>query len=919
MVAIILTGCNTSRNNAATRNYQAFLTRFNIQYHGDKHYDETLEDMEKNYEDDYDAILPVHPSHARLHLEEMPQPSGDFSRSIEKAQKAIQLHSIKKPPRGRARTAQEREWKSRSEYNPYLHNSWLLMGKSIFMQGDFRQAAAVFFYISQHFKWLPSIVAEARAWEARCYCALGEFYDAENILSTIKFDNLKTKEQKESYYLASASVALERSAFSDAVKFIDGAIACSSASQKTRLKYLKAQVLSIDHRDDDAYKTYKELASNILLNYDTRIKARTAMSNVTPKSQRIKEISDLKKLLSYASNAKYKDRIFYAIGNLLALQGDTLGAIESFKDAIESVQASSPFDAQIELSLGKLLYEQAEYVEAQPHYLKASTMLPATYPDLTSIIYRSNILDKYSQFARNIELQDSLLNLASLGEEKCMEICERLAAEYRKAQEEAEKQARDAEYLASGVQNSLSSTVAQPMLPAQSGDAVKWYFYNPQLVENGKVQFQRIWGNRRLEDDWRRSNKTSFRSFGQGENDEELEEDEAFADTLLLNDSIPGSFRIEPSSDPADAMYYYVNIPFGEPQKKESERIVADGLYGEGVILKNDIGNLPLAEEKFNLLLKRFPDSELRMETLNELFLINARINNFEKADSYRRDIAGEFPETSLGKAMKHSDYLQRQKNIKEISDSTYTSIYNDYINMDYPAVHRNVKIAVDELSGSSVIPNILFVDALAYAADKETEEFKDRIQYLLKEYPETDLTQIASSILNNLEQGKNVQPTRMPFGTPRRSSGYMEELFDGMDIEEMPIDSTLFLFEEKKPHYVVLHFPIDSVNPNELLYNVALHNFTSFMSREFDLLPVNENPYAMLVIQGLYNKGEAQRYIELLLNDKDITLDPTVILVPISENDYNTMRNKNLSLSEYLRYADIMKYDKGYDIGINR
>ena len=53
--------------------------------------------MESKYEDDYSRNVFMHPVEAR-NDKSAPQPSGDFTRSIEKAQKAIQLRSIKKKP-----------------------------------------------------------------------------------------------------------------------------------------------------------------------------------------------------------------------------------------------------------------------------------------------------------------------------------------------------------------------------------------------------------------------------------------------------------------------------------------------------------------------------------------------------------------------------------------------------------------------------------------------------------------------------------------------------------------------------------------------------------------------------------------------------------------------------------------------------
>ena len=83
LLVAIIASCSPNKNTAASRRYQAFITRYNIYYNGNKHFVETLEDMENKYEDDYSQLLYMHPAEARAN-KQAPQPTGDFTRSIEK-------------------------------------------------------------------------------------------------------------------------------------------------------------------------------------------------------------------------------------------------------------------------------------------------------------------------------------------------------------------------------------------------------------------------------------------------------------------------------------------------------------------------------------------------------------------------------------------------------------------------------------------------------------------------------------------------------------------------------------------------------------------------------------------------------------------------------------------------------------------
>ena len=160
-LGMLCMGCSTRKNTAASRNYNAFITRYNIYYNGDTHFQETLRSMEDNYEDDYSRQLFMHPVEAKAD-EQAPQPSGNFDRSIEKGQKAIQLRSIKKRPRrkpGKSGDAAYQAWMKRDEYNPFLHNAWMMMGRSQYFNGDFLGAASTFFYVSRQSTYSPFLVA----------------------------------------------------------------------------------------------------------------------------------------------------------------------------------------------------------------------------------------------------------------------------------------------------------------------------------------------------------------------------------------------------------------------------------------------------------------------------------------------------------------------------------------------------------------------------------------------------------------------------------------------------------------------------------------------------------------------------------------------------------------------------------------
>ena len=270
IAAAFMSSCSSKKNTAARRQYTAFITRYNVYYNGDTHFKETLDDMENKYEDDYSSrLLFMHPVEAKGDAT-APQPTGDFTRSIEKAQKAIQLRSIKQRPArkpGKSRDEAYKAWMKRDEYNPFLHNAWMLMGRSQYFNGDFLGAASTFFYISRHFTWLPNTVTEAKLWQARSYVSLGWLFEAEMILTRIKPETLVNKELRGLYDFTMADWRLKSDDFEGAVPYLLGAIKADSGAQRTRLYFLLGQIYARLGRKREAYEAYKKAGSGASTSY----------------------------------------------------------------------------------------------------------------------------------------------------------------------------------------------------------------------------------------------------------------------------------------------------------------------------------------------------------------------------------------------------------------------------------------------------------------------------------------------------------------------------------------------------------------------------------------------------------------------------------------------------------------------------
>ena len=889
-------GCSTKKNTPASRNWQAFTTRYNVYFNGSEHYKEQLKQMEQTYEDDYTRTLLTHPAEARAD-NKMPQPTGDFKRTIEKMQKAIQLHSIKKKPAKRNSTPKEKAFRAREEFNPFLHNAWLSMGRAQFMDGDFLGAASTFFYISKHFTWLPKVVTEAKIWQARCYCALDWAYEAENILQRIKPKELTDKHLKSLFDLTEADYYVRTEKYREAVAPLTRAAKAASGSQKNRLYFLLGQVYSQLGNKRMAYDAYRKAGSGPSTAYRTKFNARIKQSEVYEGNNIKGEVRSLRNMTRYERNKEYLDQIYYAIGNLYLSRRDTVEAPKNYALAVEHSTRNGIDKALAQVALGNIYFQQGAYVKAQPCYSEAVPMLPETFPDYKTLKRRSDVLDELAVYAGNVELQDSLLRLSELPREEQEKVCQRLVDELKKREkEEAEAAARE-QHMAEAEANAANVPGQQPASSFQLNTDRSWYFYNTMTKNAGKNEFQRRWGARKLEDDWRRRNKTSFAFDDTPEGDDDNPDSSA-----APNDSISEADRevMERENDPHYVEYYLKQIPSTPEEKQTANDVIMEGLYNMGVILKDRLEDFPAARKEFLTLEERYPDNEYRLDVYYNMYLMAVRQDDEQQAAYWRDKIIADFPESPYGQAMRDPDYFTNLRRMNLIQEEKYQAAYDAYLADNNTKVHALTAEMEKDYPLSAILPKFVFIDALSYLTEKDYDQFKERLTELLRKWPDTDMTDMAGNIVKGLNAG------RVPQSGSANSRGMLWDirLTDNGEEGAGPSGPAGFKNDPDAPQYLVFAFPLDSVNANQVLYDVARFNFSSFVVKDFDLEQMSFSNVGLLIVKGFANMKELEHYRNVMARS-DLDLPEGVRPIMISKDNFDLLLREGRSFEEYFRFEE--------------
>ncbi len=901
IAAVLLSGaCGTGRNTGASRRWQAFTTRYNVYYNGKEHYDETMQDMLRQYEDDYTRFIPVDPGASRAD-KTLPQPSGDFKRTIEKMQKAIQLHSIKKKPQRRSGSPEERKFRARSEFNPFLHNAWMLMAKSQYYNGDFLGAATTFQYITRHFTWLPKTVTEAKLWQALCYCALGWQYEAENSLHTVKEKDLTTSGLTLLYNKANASLDILQHDYAGAVVYLRAAAEKSHGIEKNRLWFLLGQLYSNLGRKEEAYEAFENAGKGEHIPYRAKFNARIRRSEVYPGGDVKKEINSLKSMTRYARNHDYLDQIYYAMGNLSLASGDSVSAMKYYTLAVDKSVRKGLDEALAMLSLGNLYFSKGDYVKAQKYYNGAVPRLPETYPGYKDIKRRSDVLDKLALYAGNVQLQDSLLQLAAMPEAERLKECERLAKEYIKSQKqkaEEEQLEKDAEKRASEPAAPGIKREPQPEMFMPNADK-SWYFYNSQAVEAGKTAFQRKWGARKLEDDWRRKNKKSFEIDSEDISADNQEQTDNQNRELSQNKKGGNDGKVA-EEGPETAGYYMRQIPSTQEEILNANDIVQEGLYNMGLILKDELEDFTAARREFVRLIDRYPDNIYRLVAYYNLYMIAIRLGEKEEAEKWRKLIVADFPNSPYGTAMADPNYFTNLQRMQENEENLYESAYEAYLSDRNSEVHRLTAEAERDYPLSKLLPKFVFIDALSYLTEGDNVRFRNRLDMLLQKWQDSDVSPIAANIVKGIREGRELRKG----ASNSRGMIWTTRLTSDSITSEAQAAAAKFVTEPDKPYFFVLVFPRDSVNANQLLYDVAKFNFSSFVIKDFDLEQMSFGELGMLVIKGFDNLRELE-YYRRKMAETGFELPAEVRPVMIGKSNFELLLREGRSFEEYFRFEE--------------
>lgn len=734
---MLVLSCSTENNSFLNRTYHSTTARYNGYFNAGELLKGGLKTYYSSRKEDFFSILPVNPL---PNEEEAKGMHPIIDTAISKCKKVILNHSM---------PSAENMYLKEAEYNNWIDENWLLVGKAMYYRRDYDKALKNFQFVKQFFQKDPSTY-EAELWISKINIEKNKFADAKLTLDALNAISQEQKKKKLIEYIpfvkkknppgqeerprmsrslqfdiykTYADLGVKRKDFDAGKEGLLLAISkCHNNREKTRLHFILAQIYHASNQLDSANFHYKksikasampEIAFNGRLN-----KAITGTGENTAK--------DLKRMLRDSKNAAFKDQIYYSMALVELNKNEREKAIIYLT---KSTFYSGPNKRQKAMSyekLGDISYQGKNYIGAQKYYDSCSRFMPEDYPNGDAI---KNKVVKLADLVKAVELaifEDSVQRIAKMNERDRSDFIKETLKSIKEA-EQKRKEAEAAKLLELQNQSSQNANA--------SGN--KFVFNNPKLREEGYKDFKKLWGTRENEDDWRRSEKIVFNISEKSKQEGDSSKNENMT-------AATGSNLTE-----ADLLK---NVPLTDSAFAASEARQIEALYSSGVLYKEILGENELAAQQFEVILLKKKEGITDLSSAFQLYKI---YEGSSKTDKYKNYILNRYPNSDAANYFKDPDFYIKQKQNQQEAEKAYLQQLESYNRGNYQSVLNETNEIIERDKSNAFRAEYMLLNALS--AGQLTENKKDLIPLLkriIDEKPGTSQATRAKEMIDIINSG---------------------------------------------------------------------------------------------------------------------------------------------------------------------
>ena len=722
---VVAIACGTKKNTFVSRNYQALTTKYNVLFNGQEALLSGVEEINANYKDDWFQRLPIEPiefEEKRADISSFGLGAGfdsnendskktltTFDKAEEKSVKAIQKHGMNIDG---------------LERNRQIDDAYLLLGKSRYYQQRFIPAIEAFNYVIANYP-NANLIADTKIWRAKSEIRVD---NEEMAIETLRLllivrDTLEANlpdETRENGYTALAMAYLKSDSIQKAKESLLLATrTLKDKDQAARNLFILGQMYAEENKKDSAITMFTKLINFNNAPYKYKIHAEIEVAkNSVNDSMSVETLSRLQKLIKNRDNRPYLDALYYQTGVLNENQDSIQLAISNYNNSLRAANGGEKQRTFTHEKLGNIYFKNSKYQYASAHY---DSVLQISRDSLDLRIRRirrkQKSLISLIKFENLVQKNDSILKLVGLSKEDQKAYFENYISKLKKADED-DAQLRLNQMAFGNNNTSLASA-----------DKGKWYFYNTQSTSIGATEFKKIWGNRKLEDNWRWAEKAKNKP----------QENEVT--------------KVNQKNERYDLELYISKIP--------AEKTIIDSLFFDrnqalfelGLIYKEQFNNLKLAKERLEKVASLQPNEELILPINWHLYQITTKLGNVEKASVYKNLILTKFPDTKFAQILLNLNAEIKAEVAENEVEKQYKELYYLFKDSKYEKLIPKIDAILPSISNSEFLPKFELLKAYAVGKSKDKESYKKALEFVAVNYGSFEEGKKAKEIVNQLDK----------------------------------------------------------------------------------------------------------------------------------------------------------------------
>ncbi len=818
IAVLVFDSCSTKKNTWTRRAFHNLTCHYNVYWNGMISLGEGEEMLKQKVEDDFNNILRVYNYGTK---EDATSLNPKMDRTIKKASIGIQRHSM---------------YFGGKEYIKWVKNSYMMMGKAHFYKQDYTSARRVFDFVAKEYEDSP-LHYEAILWLAKTYIQQERFEKAEASLNLLqskeKDDNFPRNVERE-LPLVYADFYIAKENYLDAEPYLERGLELSNNREiTTRVNFILGQISQKEEEYQTAIGYYSKVVKRnppYKMAFESQMNMAECFSEGSGDTKYINKV--LLKMARETKNEEFLDQIYYALAQIALSNSEDTLAIDYLRKSVSSSVDDKVQKTTSALELADIYFEKANYEGAQAYYDTAAMSLPKDYPNYNAILNKTEILSQLVTQVQVIVLQDSLQSLALMDTTDLYAMIDKLIEDY-----EAEEERKAEERENGGTQ---FVDLSQRSRPGQALGS-EFYFDNSAALGRGRTEFIKIWGDRKLEDNWRLSDK---RAMMQG-----YEEDLTDEDSITMQDS-----TIVLITNPRDRQYYLQHIPFTEEQKIKSDSLIVEAYHLLGYLYLEELSDTTLALDCYLDFQQKYPNNKFKLESWYALYKIYLGRNNTQEADHYSNLIISTFPESNYAKVIQDPDYFIKLSQQQNEAARLYEKTYKAFGREQYFRVINYADEATELYpEDTALIPKFLYMKAISLGAVNVADTMYSSLISLVQAYPSHSIAPLAKSVIQTLQ-------VEYGLGIPDST----------LIANQVAAEQSPYKFNAEERHLVMIIVETEQVNISALKVRISDFNKKYFRLKRLRIKSLMlDDQFSIVTISNFESADESGNYLLALRNDE--------------------------------------------------